>query len=188
MILCIRCALKVVGGRALWTAISRSSRRSRFCVDGLSMVPLRPFSTVSIRRFFGVKPRFGRRRCGHCVIAYDPLRNSPPTATWRSGYATVCKTVYPGSIPGVASKPALAQRVKTIAPRRREADRATQRTLRLRSLSFRGSERSRLAPSGADAPSRTQVGRTDCFDILPAFNGPIALLYAPAQALSPVPR
>jgi hypothetical protein len=25
-------------------------------------------------------------------------------ATWRSGYATVCKTVYPGSIPGVASK------------------------------------------------------------------------------------
>ena len=25
------------------------------------------------------------------------------TATWRSGYATVCKTVYPGSIPGVAS-------------------------------------------------------------------------------------
>jgi hypothetical protein len=24
-------------------------------------------------------------------------------ATWRSGYATVCKTVYPGSIPGVAS-------------------------------------------------------------------------------------
>jgi hypothetical protein len=26
-------------------------------------------------------------------------------ATWRSGYATVCKTVYPGSIPGVASNP-----------------------------------------------------------------------------------
>jgi hypothetical protein len=26
------------------------------------------------------------------------------TATWRSGYAAVCKTVYPGSIPGVASK------------------------------------------------------------------------------------
>jgi hypothetical protein len=26
-----------------------------------------------------------------------------PRATWRSGYATVCKTVYPGSIPGVAS-------------------------------------------------------------------------------------
>jgi hypothetical protein len=25
-------------------------------------------------------------------------------ATWRSGYAAVCKTVYPGSIPGVASK------------------------------------------------------------------------------------
>ena len=26
-----------------------------------------------------------------------------PTATWRSGYAEVCKTFYPGSIPGVAS-------------------------------------------------------------------------------------
>src|ERR1051326_5972846 len=26
-------------------------------------------------------------------------------ATWRSGYAAVCKTVYPGSIPGVASNP-----------------------------------------------------------------------------------
>ena len=26
-----------------------------------------------------------------------------PMATWRSGYAAVCKTVYPGSIPGVAS-------------------------------------------------------------------------------------
>jgi hypothetical protein len=30
-------------------------------------------------------------------------RRRPPKATWRSGYATVCKTVYPGSIPGVAS-------------------------------------------------------------------------------------
>jgi hypothetical protein len=28
---------------------------------------------------------------------------SPPRATWRSGYATVCKTVYTGSIPVVAS-------------------------------------------------------------------------------------
>ena len=29
---------------------------------------------------------------------------TPFTATWRSGYAAVCKTVYPGSIPGGASK------------------------------------------------------------------------------------
>src|SRR5205085_7893256 len=29
------------------------------------------------------------------------------TATWRSGYAAVCKTVYPGSIPGVASNPSI---------------------------------------------------------------------------------
>jgi hypothetical protein len=27
-----------------------------------------------------------------------------PTATCQSGYGAVCKTVYPGSIPGVASK------------------------------------------------------------------------------------
>jgi hypothetical protein len=33
-------------------------------------------------------------------VATTPV---PLTATWRSGYATVCKTVYPGSIPGVAS-------------------------------------------------------------------------------------
>jgi hypothetical protein len=45
--------------------------------------------------------------CGHCQS--QPLPNRPqavthaPTATWRSGYAAVCKTVYPGSIPGVAS-------------------------------------------------------------------------------------
>jgi hypothetical protein len=32
------------------------------------------------------------------------FRYSRRTATWRSGYAAVCKTVYPGSIPGVASK------------------------------------------------------------------------------------
>ena len=29
--------------------------------------------------------------------------SSPHGATWRSGYATVCKTVYSGSIPDVAS-------------------------------------------------------------------------------------
>jgi hypothetical protein len=32
---------------------------------------------------------------------------TPATATWRSGYAAVCKTAYPGSIPGVASKSSL---------------------------------------------------------------------------------
>jgi hypothetical protein len=33
----------------------------------------------------------------------SPLAISKPWATWRSGYATVCKTVYTGSIPVVAS-------------------------------------------------------------------------------------
>jgi hypothetical protein len=36
------------------------------------------------------------------------------TATWRSGYAAVCKTVYPGSIPGVASS-----KIKHLASRRK---------------------------------------------------------------------
>ena len=32
-----------------------------------------------------------------------PSNDPPYGATWRSGYATVCKTVYSGSIPDVAS-------------------------------------------------------------------------------------
>jgi hypothetical protein len=36
------------------------------------------------------------------------IRKCPRMATWRSGYAAVCKTVYPGSIPGVASKETLS--------------------------------------------------------------------------------
>src|SRR5262249_49224645 len=40
-----------------------------------------------------------------CCIAGRPGAWSPRRylvgATWRSGYATVCKTVHPGSIPGV---------------------------------------------------------------------------------------
>ena len=32
-----------------------------------------------------------------------PITYPPCEATWRSGYATVCKTVYSGSIPDVAS-------------------------------------------------------------------------------------
>ena len=39
------------------------------------------------------------------TIALKQVRRDPTCAgaTWRSGYAAVCKTVYPGSIPGVAS-------------------------------------------------------------------------------------
>jgi hypothetical protein len=37
------------------------------------------------------------------VVLLALLRYQLVTATWRSGYAAVCKTVYPGSIPGVAS-------------------------------------------------------------------------------------
>ena len=45
-----------------------------------------------------------RRHCLiDCVQLPMPALPLLRTATWRSGYATVCKTVYPGSIPGVAS-------------------------------------------------------------------------------------
>ncbi len=40
----------------------------------------------------------------------------PQKATWRSGYAAVCKTVYPGSIPGVASSLHSRSEWKAAAP------------------------------------------------------------------------
>ncbi len=43
-------------------------------------------------------------------------------ATWRSGYATVCKTVYPGSIPGVASTHQLF--LRAFSPRHASAKRS----------------------------------------------------------------
>jgi hypothetical protein len=50
-------------------------------------------------RLSGPRPSFidAQRRNGR------KADGAPFKATWRSGYATVCKTVYPGSIPGVAS-------------------------------------------------------------------------------------
>ena len=39
----------------------------------------------------------------------EPVTNREK-ATWRSGYAAVCKTVYPGSIPGVASRHRICRR------------------------------------------------------------------------------
>jgi hypothetical protein len=43
-------------------------------------------------------------------------------ATWRSGYAAVCKTVYPGSIPGVASTSSIKHLGRSAAavPRRQK--------------------------------------------------------------------
>jgi hypothetical protein len=41
---------------------------------------------------------------GALLNRLPPFRYLQLKATWRSGYAAVCKTVYPGSIPGVASK------------------------------------------------------------------------------------
>ena len=79
------------------------------------------FSTLSIPVAFmphalvvakrrGLQGVFGPEFAGASALLYSGLPSaaglSPrPTrkATWRSGYATVCKTVYPGSIPGVAS-------------------------------------------------------------------------------------
>src|SRR5258705_13600702 len=46
-----------------------------------------------------LEPSFVRR----LTLCYRVRPRDSSVATWRSGYATVCKTVYPGSIPGVAS-------------------------------------------------------------------------------------
>ena len=45
-----------------------------------------------------------------------PFRYSAQKATWRSGYAAVCKTVYPGSIPGVASSFSLPRKFRRRRP------------------------------------------------------------------------
>ena len=48
-------------------------------------------------------PAGGRSFIERALRAPVATTPAPLKATWRSGYATVCKTVYPGSIPGVAS-------------------------------------------------------------------------------------
>ena len=45
-----------------------------------------------------------RQKAGPLPNRLKGVSYPPSTATWRSGYATVCKTVYAGSIPAVASK------------------------------------------------------------------------------------
>src|SRR6516165_9918414 len=72
-------------------------------------VAFTPHALVVAKRR-GFQAVFGLAFAGAGALLYSDLPSavclSPrPTrkATWRSGYATVCKTVYPGSIPGVAS-------------------------------------------------------------------------------------
>jgi hypothetical protein len=40
---------------------------------------------------------------GSCLTELPPVLIRPHGATWRSGYAALCKSAHPGSIPGVAS-------------------------------------------------------------------------------------
>ena len=69
-----------------------------------------PHALVVAKRIAGRRPSFGLAFAGAGALLYSGLPSaaglsprSTRKATWRSGYATVCKTVYPGSIPGVAS-------------------------------------------------------------------------------------
>lgn len=50
----------------------------------------------------------------------------PAKATWRSGYAAVCKTVYPGSIPGVASSKINNLQQHLISPTSRVREKSAQ--------------------------------------------------------------
>src|SRR5712664_3604152 len=74
-----------------------------------------------------------------------PYMSSPHGATWRSGYATVCKTVYSGSIPDVASINIISDLSRLLeGPNRARAGR-------------RGGSRyatRRLAPGATREPSR----------------------------------
>ena len=72
------------------------------CVAGILLQGpnARPCRTVA-RRESLLYSRPGEAR-GEWLFRTQHRRSAG--ATWRSGYATVCKTVYPGSIPGVASK------------------------------------------------------------------------------------
>jgi hypothetical protein len=54
-------------------------------------------------RLRAVRPCDAGKHCLMCAVRIPIRASTARTATWRSGYATVCKTVYPGSIPGVAS-------------------------------------------------------------------------------------
>ena len=49
--------------------------------------------------------------------ALHRFTHSPPVATCQSGYGAVCKTVYPGSIPGVASNKINELRWRLRAPK-----------------------------------------------------------------------
>jgi hypothetical protein len=59
--------------------------------------------------------RIGQRQFARIGPAWHSAQGSViggGKATWRSGYATVCKTVYSGSIPDVASTPTLVMVVE----------------------------------------------------------------------------
>jgi hypothetical protein len=75
-------------------------------------------------------------------------------ATWRSGYAAVCKTVYPGSIPGVASNLINHLRSNHLrSPTLRATFCVSESSAKLAALSYCRCERRRgHAGSGGAAP------------------------------------
>ena len=85
------------------------------------------------------------------------------TATWRSGYATVCKTVYPGSIPGVAS-----------SSFHRPANSIQRPHRRLRSLPTNSVQRDRFKPPAAKAaPSPRGTDRRQLAPARPPPGNPV---------------
>src|SRR6516162_6389387 len=69
----------------------QNASESRFLFRNRGQAPLSPLTAVPLIYVRKALPK----QIGAVTHA--------GTATWRSGYAAVCKTVYPGSIPGVAS-------------------------------------------------------------------------------------
>ena len=62
----------------------------------------------------------GRSSVGNIAVldigTFRAYRDKSIEATWRSGDAADCKSAYPGSIPGVASKhfPTICQRIRAL--------------------------------------------------------------------------
>jgi hypothetical protein len=74
-------------------------------------------------------------------------------ATWRSGYAAVCKTVYPGSIPGVASNLINHLRSNHLrSPTLRATFCVSESSAKLAALSYCRCERRRGHAGGGAAP------------------------------------
>ena len=122
------------------------------------------------------------RSCIRCAPSRPELKSSADfPATWRSGYAAVCKTVYAGSIPAVASNFPFITR---LGPGRRDSSNARRRSRDARRFRptrchRRPGPNSLARPAGNVTPASLQTlgsqstpATTESLSIVPAGNLP----------------